>query len=155
MFFSAPTLSQGLPRWCSGKESACQCRRLKRHRFNPWVGKIPWRRKWQPALVFLPGKFHGQRSLAGHSPWGHRVPWTEEPGSHSPWGCRVGHDWTQNNNSLSKEPAFRLSAKEIRAYSHLINQSINQMPIFFQMSIGDHLMQEFFDTTSGLNIFPC
>ena len=38
--------------------------------FNPWVGKIPWRRKWQPAPVFLPGKSHGQRSLVGYSPWG-------------------------------------------------------------------------------------
>ena len=38
-------------------------------RFNPWVGKMPWNRKWQPALVFLPGRFHGQRSLAGYSPW--------------------------------------------------------------------------------------
>ena len=58
------------PRWCSGKESACQSRRQKRHRFNTWVGKIPWRRKWQPTPAFLPGKFHGQRSLAGYSPWG-------------------------------------------------------------------------------------
>ena len=39
-------------------------------RFNPWVGKIPWRRKWQPTPVFLPGKSHGQKSLAGYSPWG-------------------------------------------------------------------------------------
>ena len=37
--------------------------------FDPWVGKIPWRRKWQPSPVFLPGKSHGQRSLAGYSPW--------------------------------------------------------------------------------------
>ena len=37
---------------------------------NPWVGKIPWRRKWQPTLVFLPREFHGQRSLVGYSPWG-------------------------------------------------------------------------------------
>ena len=59
-----------LPRYCSGKESTCQCRRHKRHRFNPWVKKIPWSRKWQPAPVFLPGKFRGQRSLAGYSPWG-------------------------------------------------------------------------------------
>ena len=48
----------------------CQCRRHKRDRFNPWVKKITWSRKWQPAPVFLPGKFHGQRSLAGYSPWG-------------------------------------------------------------------------------------
>ena len=53
-----------------GKESACQCRRCKRCEFNPWVGKIPWRRKWQPTPVFLPGKSHGQRNLAGYSPWG-------------------------------------------------------------------------------------
>ena len=55
----------------SGKELACQCRRHKRFRFDPWVGKIPWRREWQSTSVFLPGKFHGQRSLAGYSPWGH------------------------------------------------------------------------------------
>ena len=54
----------------SGKEFACQCRKCKKHRFNPWVGKIPWRRAWQPTSVFLPGEFHGERSLAGDSPWG-------------------------------------------------------------------------------------
>ena len=41
-----------------------------RHRFDPWVGKIPWRRAWQPTLVFLPGEFHGQRSLSGYRPSG-------------------------------------------------------------------------------------
>ena len=46
----------GLPRWLSGKESTCQWRRCRRHRFNIWVRKIPWRRKWQPTPVFLPGK---------------------------------------------------------------------------------------------------
>ena len=40
--------------------------------FDPWVGKIPWRWKWQPTLVFLPGEFHGQGSLAGYSPLGHK-----------------------------------------------------------------------------------
>ena len=40
--------------------------------FNPWVGKIPWRRKWQSSPVFLPGEFHGQRSLVGYSPWGRK-----------------------------------------------------------------------------------
>ena len=43
-----------------------------RHGFDPWVGKIRWSRKWQPTTVFLPGKFHGQRSLAGYSPWGRK-----------------------------------------------------------------------------------
>jgi len=58
-----------LPRWLSGKESACQCRRCC---FDPWVGKIPWRRKWQPTPVFLLGESHRQRSLVGNGPWGQR-----------------------------------------------------------------------------------
>ena len=62
----------------SGKEPTYQSRRHKRHRCNPWVGKIPWRRKCQPTPVFLPGKSQGQRSLAGYSPWGHKVSDTTE-----------------------------------------------------------------------------
>ena len=60
----------GPPRRFGGKESACQSRRCKRHVFDPWVGKIPWSRKWQPTPTFLPGKFHGQRGLADYCPWG-------------------------------------------------------------------------------------
>ena len=45
---------------------------VQRPRFDPWVGKIPWRREWQPTPVFLSREFHGQRSLAGHSPWGRK-----------------------------------------------------------------------------------
>ena len=52
-----------------GKESACQCRRP---RFHPWIGKIPWRREWQPTWVLLPGESHGQRSPVVYSPWGHK-----------------------------------------------------------------------------------
>ena len=62
------------PRFPGGaisEEPACQCKRQKRQDFNPWVGKIPWRRAWQP-IVFLPGESHGQRSLVGYSPWGCR-----------------------------------------------------------------------------------
>ena len=61
-----------LPWWLNGKESICQC---KRYRFDPWVRKIPWRKKWQPTPVFLPGKSHGQRSLDGSmGSWGPRGP---------------------------------------------------------------------------------
>ena len=60
------------PSVASGQEPACQCRKHKRCGFDPWVGKIPRRRAWQPTLVFLPGEFHEQRSLADRSPWGHR-----------------------------------------------------------------------------------
>ena len=51
------------------KESSCQCRGHRRSKLNQWVEKIPWRRKWQPTPAFSPGKSHGQRSLAGHTPW--------------------------------------------------------------------------------------
>ena len=80
-----------LPRWHSGKESACQCKRRKRYGFNPWVGKIPQSRKWLPTPVFLLGKSDGQRSLEGYSPWGCKEVDTTE------------HTYTQNSvrNGLS------------------------------------------------------
>jgi len=56
------------PGGASGKGPACQCRTRKRCGFDPWVGKIPWRRAWQPTSVFLPEESHGQRSLASYSP---------------------------------------------------------------------------------------
>ena len=61
---------KGFPGGANGKESACQRRWCRRHGFNLWVGKIPYSKKWQPAPVFLPGKFHGQRSLESYDPWG-------------------------------------------------------------------------------------
>ena len=51
------------------KKPICQCRSCK---LDPWFGKIPGRRKWQPTPVYLPGKSHGQRSLVGYNPWGHK-----------------------------------------------------------------------------------
>ena len=60
---------KGFPGGAIGKEPACQCRKWKRCRFNLRVGKIPWRRAWQPTPVLLHGEFHGQRSLVGYSPW--------------------------------------------------------------------------------------
>ena len=70
LFFSNP--SSNCLRW----QSVClQCWRLG---FDPWVGKILWRRKWQPTPVFLPGNFHGQRSLVGYNPWGHKESDTTE-----------------------------------------------------------------------------
>ena len=68
----------GFPGGTSSKEPACQCRRCKRCGFNLWVRKIPWKRAWQPSPVFLPGEFHGQRSLAAYGPWGHRQSDTPE-----------------------------------------------------------------------------
>ena len=74
-FFSVITFldilsSIGFPGGLSGKEPACQCRRRKRYGFDPWVERNPWRNAQQPTPVFLPGGSHGERSLAGYSPWG-------------------------------------------------------------------------------------
>ena len=69
-----------LPRWRSGEESPCQCRRRKRCRFSLWVGKIPWRRKWRPTSLFLPGKLCGQEDPGGLQ----SIKWQ-----------RVKHDWAR------------------------------------------------------------
>ena len=62
--------NHGLPWWLSWWRIRLQRRRP---RFSLWLGKILWRREWLPTSVFVPGEFHGQRSVAGYSPWGHRV----------------------------------------------------------------------------------
>ena len=69
MFMSYLSNHWSFPRGSDGKTTCLQCWRPG---FNPWVGKIPWRRKWQPTPVFLPGKSNGQRSLVGYSPWGRK-----------------------------------------------------------------------------------
>ena len=56
-----------------GYETPGICLQRRRFRFDPWVGKIPWRREWQPTPRFLPGESHGQRSLEGYRPWSCRV----------------------------------------------------------------------------------
>ena len=65
--------------------------------FHAWIGKIPWRRKWEPTPVFLPGEFHGQRSLVGHSPWGRK---------------RVRHNWATEHIWMEiKDKAAKLPLK--------------------------------------------
>ena len=72
-YFFLPHVKTGsFPGGTSVKEPTCQCRRCKRCGFNPWAGKIPWRRAQQPTPVFLPGEFHGQRSLVGYSALGRK-----------------------------------------------------------------------------------
>ena len=64
----------------------CQCGRHKRWEFDPWIWKIPWKRAWQPTPIFLPGESHGQRSLAGYSPWGYKESdTTEHTTIHTTW----------------------------------------------------------------------
>ena len=79
-------------RGTSGKEPTCQCRRWKRRVFDPRVGKVPWRRAWQRTPLFLPGEFHGQRSMAVYSPGGSqkvRHDWSNLAGTHT-W-CLTQH----------------------------------------------------------------
>ena len=79
-----------------GKESTCWCRRLRRHGFSPGVGKILWRRKWQPTPVFLPGKFHGQKSLAGYSPQGPKeLDNSERLSTHALWQKHEAGSFTE------------------------------------------------------------
>ena len=63
---------RSFPGGASGKEPTWLRRSGKRHRFDPWVGKIPWRKGWQPTPVFVPGESHEQGSLVGYSPWGRK-----------------------------------------------------------------------------------
>ena len=92
-----------LPRWLSGKQPACQCRRCG---FDPWVRKIPWRREWQPTPVFLSGKSHGQRSLAGCSPWGFK---------------RVGHDWA------TKQRLFPVLGQPLEVHPAISSESLTAL----------------------------
>ena len=69
-------IPRGFPGGTSGKEPACQSSSCKRRGFDPWVGKIPWGR--EPTLLLWLGKSHGQRSLAGYSPWGRKESDTTE-----------------------------------------------------------------------------
>ena len=75
----------GFPGGASGKEPNCQCRKHKRHGFDPWVGKIPGGRKWQPIPVFLPEESHGQRSLEGYGPLGPKESDTTVVTEHAHW----------------------------------------------------------------------
>ena len=99
----------------SGKEPTCQCRRHKRHRFDPWVGKITWRRKWLPTVVFLPGEFYGQKSLVSYTPQGRK-------NSHNWSNLACTHACDSHNHVLL---AFWLAApghyfKEGMSYVHFL-----------------------------------
>ena len=97
--------SEGFSSGSAGKDSPCQCRQCKRHGFDTWVGKIPWRRKWQPTPVFLPGKFHGQRSLAVYSPWGRRVEhnWAHRPAQNQNHRAIKVLGWTGYTDTVNSQ----------------------------------------------------
>ena len=89
-----------------------QCQR-RGHGFGPWVGKIPWSRKWQSTPVFLPGKSHGQRSLVGHSPWGRReLDTTEHLSTHATsMLCVIHKSISKISRKLRHSPRPRLQTQ--------------------------------------------
>ena len=114
IIYFAPIVYQWLPWWLSGKESACQCRRC---RFDPWVGKISWRRKWESTQVFLPGKSYAQRSLVGYSPWVCK---------------RVRHDLMTKQHYL---PCIVL--RDVHGLSHFISWETNETGTFILPHTGE------------------
>ena len=101
IFKTQHKMQRGLLRWLSeiSEESSCQG---MRHTFDPWVRMIPWRRKWQPTQVFLHGKSHVQRSLAGYSPWSCK---------------RVRHDLTNKQKQTCEEQKANKSIQEQWEYT--------------------------------------
>ena len=89
-FFKKSKSSMGFPGGTDGKKIYLQ---RGRPEFDPWVRKVPWRRGWLPTPVFLPGESQGQKSLAGYSPWGHKVMDTTERHTHTHTHLVISVTW--------------------------------------------------------------
>ena len=87
----------GLPQWLNGNESACTAGDVGEAGSVPGLGKMPWRKKWQPTPVFLPGEFHGQRSLMDFSPWNGKESDTIE---HSRAHLNILHAWSSFSHQV-------------------------------------------------------
>ena len=105
MTFLPALLRKGFPGGHSGKDLPASAGRCKRHGFNPWVGKIPWRRAWQPTPVFLPGESHGQRSLAGYM-GSHSQTWLKQLSTHA-------HTWLRKQKQLGTPTSSHLSSTTV------------------------------------------
>ena len=121
---------RGLPRWHSGTESAWQCRghrRYKRRGFHPWVQKISRRRKWQPTLVFSPGKSHRQRSLAVYSPWGCKeldmTQWLSTEREIDRKRVQAHHKWLKLHSPVSLQESCGVRLPSLRLLVHLKSHS--------------------------------
>ena len=126
-----------LPGGTNSKEPTCQCRRHKRHRFSPWVGKILWRRKWQPTPVSLSGESHGQRSLVGYNPWGHKESGTTEASEQ----VHTQNDLIQKTSSRKmKEPNVRSKTLVRKFRPQCINSNVGGgMCVFSHSVMSDSL----------------
>ena len=113
-------LASLVAQWLKKKKKIGQW--YRRPRFYPWVGKIPWRSKWQPTPVFLPGKSHGQRSLVGYSPWDRKVlDTTERLDNNKPFSPSDSDSW-----SWALAPWLSIPAESMqRRYLLLTNDVAN------------------------------
>ena len=123
----SPADTPGLFRWVSSEESICRCKRCRRHEFNPWVRKIPWRRIWQPTPVFSPGKFHEQRSLEGYSLWGRKESDTTEQRSrhthsHPMRPLHVQSSYEASPRALSSRDALEMPSQVISRFPKCMSQ---------------------------------
>ena len=115
----------GFPGGSDGKRI---CLQRRRPGFNPWVRKIPWRSEWLPTPLFLPGEFHGQRSLAGYSPWYHKK-W-ESPTS-TVFEIIFSHI-RQLPRNLSHHSSFSFPTKKhLRMHFPLLSSFIFYLGVFF------------------------
>ena len=111
-----------LPGWRSGKESTCQCRRLKRHRFNPWVGRYPGEGHGNPlgkgnplekSMAAFSRESHGQRSLVGYSPWDRKESDMTEKALMSDRNTVISGEWVKLKTwHFIREPAKSTKAVE-------------------------------------------
>ena len=128
---------KGFPGGTSGKEPACQCRRCKRHRFDPWVGKIPWRRKWQPTPVFLIGESHGRGTWQATV---HRITPSQAP-----------LRWLSMKSCRS---ATMLSINYWSYIKMLVIYWLESFYIYIYLTVDLHLGHEESGTTVWLNNWP-
>ena len=111
--------SLGSPPSAQQSRIHCQCTRL---RFNPWVRKVPWRRKWQPTPVFLPGKSPGQRHQAGYSPWGCKeLDTTERLQTHT-------HIFSNQSSSVATCFTYYAATKHVNTHIQDNNSTISNTP---------------------------
>ena len=142
-----------LPRWLGRWRICLQCRGP---RFDPWVRKIPWRREWQPP-VFLPGEFHGQRSLVGYRPWSHKRVNPSKWLTLSLWQFLTKLTIFLLYKSVIQQSHFGIYPRELKTYLHtkmfilalLVIAKTCKQP---KCSVGECINKRWYIHTTSMNI---
>ena len=122
---------------------ACQCRRRRRLGFDTWVGKIPWKRGWQPTTIFLPGESHGQRSLTDYSPRCHRVrhEWACTHSFPQVNGCEIGPSSWKQPRDVSTAASHSSSSPPFQMWWDRPQESKEKGLKEFQWETASHRIQ--------------